>query len=146
MSHQKEVTQTATVDESNWRQELEYLDRILTDRPNEREEKEIVNSIIAEHDQIIRSIEEKIKQAKAALTDADLFISGGDKKQIQNKIEDLEYRLNEARGQRERSIRLGGGSIKTAASVDKQRGRWEELKKRRDTIERAQRVAKRSSW
>jgi hypothetical protein len=138
------IANTPTIDESNWRQELEQLDRLLTGRLTESEAKEYAKSELSKHDGVVNTIETEIAQARAvaASATATSYLSVGDRKRIADKIESLESQLDDARRLRERSIRLNGAGIKAAKECDKQRPRWLELRKRERDIEAARSIGR----
>jgi len=142
MSQQEAVVSAPPVDESKWRQELEYLDRLLTDRPNHSEAKQYAKTELAKHDGIVNNIETEIAQARAVAASATSYLSALDLKRIADKIEALEFQLSNANKLREQSIRKNGASIKDCKEADKQRPRWLELKKRRRDIEAARDIGK----
>ena len=146
MSHVSQQRESAvspnvpTVDESKWRQELEYLNRLLTSRPNESEAKAYAKSELAKHDGIVNTIETEIAQARAVAASASSFLSALDSKRIADKIENLEFQLENARKVREQSIRKNGASIKDCKEADKQRSRWVALKQRERDVEKARNI------
>jgi hypothetical protein len=124
-------------DESSWRQELEQLDRLLEGRATESEAKQYAKSELARHDAIVNTIETAIAETRAVEAAGSPYLSLTDRLRISRKMEALQYRLENAQKARERSIRLNGAGIKAAKDCDKQRPRWNELKKRRAAVEAA---------
>jgi len=142
MSQKNVVEEIPIVDESNWRQELEYLDRLLTGRFTEAEGKEHARNELAKHDAIIHTIETELAQINTAIASASSFIPSSEKKRIARRIGFLELQLANARTLRERSILQCGAGIRAAKDADKLRPRWAELRKREQTIEAARSIGK----
>lgn len=130
------------VDESSWKQELEQLDRLLTGRLTEGEAREYANSELAKHDEVVHFIEKQIAQAEQVLTEQSAFLSARDKKDVQNRIESLQYDLSIARKKREQSINKCGAGIKAAKDADKLRPRWQELRRRQQGIEKVRDITR----
>jgi hypothetical protein len=132
----------AIVDESNWRQELEYLDTLLTGRFTESEAKEHAKNELVRHDSIIHTIETEIAQTSAAVASASSFIPPSTQKRIARKVDSLELQLANARKLRERSILQSGGAIRDCKEADKLRPRWLDLRKREQSIQAARNIGK----
>lgn len=145
MSHvstQQERVSTPITDESNWKQEFEELDRRFQGMPTEAEAKENARTDLKKHDGIVNAIETELAQAQTALTSASAaFLAPTDKRDIQKKIESLDFQLEQAKRLRERSIRINGGRIKDAKEWAPERQRWLELTKRAHDIDRAKNIA-----
>jgi len=144
MSQQESAVSTNSpiVDESNWKQELESLNQLLTGRLTEPEAKAYAKSELVKHDGVVHTIETEIAQAKAVAASATSFLSPVDRKRIADRLESLEFDLGQARRLRERSIRLCGGSIRDCKEADKLRPRWLELRKRTHDIEAARNIGR----
>jgi hypothetical protein len=136
------IPSAPTVDESKWRQELEYLDRLLTGRLTEAEAKVYAKSELAKHERIVTIIETELSQARAVAAAATSYLSALDGKRIADKIEDLEFQLENARKLHQRSIRQNGAAIRDGKEADKHRPRWVELKKRERDIEAARSIGR----
>lgn len=140
---QQEAVSTPITDESHWKQEFEELDRRFQGMPTEGEAKENARTDLKKHDGLVNAIETEIAQAQTALTSASAaFLAPTDKRDIQRKIESLDFQLERAKRLRERSIKINGGRIKDAKEWAPKRQRWLELKKRADEIDRAKNIAR----
>lgn len=130
------------VDESSWKQELEQLDRLLTGRLTEAEAKQWAETELAKHGGVVHLIERQITQAEQVLNEQNAFLPRTDKRDIERKIESLQYDLSIARKKREASISKCGSGIRAARDADKFRPRWQELRRRQQGIEKARDVAR----
>jgi hypothetical protein len=143
MSRESAVTTNVpVVDESGWRQELDYLNRLLEGRPTEPEAKQQAKNELEKHDGVVNTIETEIAQVRALTASANSFLSPLDRKRLADRLEALEEQLREAHKLRERSIRKSGGAIKDCKEADKLRSRWLELKKRDRDIDAARSVGR----
>jgi hypothetical protein len=145
MTAKHSAVATPTQDDSNWRQELEYLDRLLTGRLTEPEAKAHAKNVIAKHDKRIGDLEAQIKQKGETLEAAGNFISSFEKKRGKQDIETLKDRLIDARKLRDQESRRLEAGIESAKSADRQRTRWEQLKARDKAINKAKRKMKEPS-
>jgi hypothetical protein len=82
MSQKSAPANKPIVDESNWRQELQYLDTLLTSRFTEAEAKEHAKNELVKHDGIIHTIETELVQISAAIATASSFIPASEKRRI----------------------------------------------------------------
>ena len=119
MSHasteQESPVSNPTINYLHWKQEFEELDRRFQGMSTEAEAKEIAKQELAKHNEAIKPIETELAKVRAVLTDPSAaFLSLRDKKDIQEKVESLEFQLEQAKKARERSIRLNGGRIRDA--------------------------------
>ena len=147
MSHvstqQESAVSNPTINESNWRQEFEELDRRFQAIPTVAEAKEIAKQELARHDEGVRKIENDLAQARAVLTGPSAaFLSSFDKNDVLKTIDSLEYQLQQAYSTRERSIRINGGRIRDAKEWAPKRERWLELRKRAQDIDRAKNIVR----
>jgi hypothetical protein len=130
------------VDESSWKQELEQLDRLLTGRLTEAEARGYAENELAKHDGVVHVIEKQIAQAQQVLSEQGAFLPRTDNRDIENRIESLQYDLSVARKKREQSINKCGAGIKAAKDADKLRPRWQELRRRQQGIDKARDIAR----
>lgn len=151
MSNKESVVEQSTkestvekpiLDESSWRQELEQLDRLLTGRLTEAEARGYAETELAKHDGVVHIIEKQIAQAEQVLSEQGTFLPRTEKKDIENRIEALQYDLSVARKKREQSINKCGAGIKAAKDADKLRPRWQELRRRQQGIEKVRDIAR----
>ena len=136
-------TDTPIVDDLRWRQDLEYLNRLLDGRLTESQAQAYADTELVKHDGVVNAIETELAQVRALVASATTFLGVSDRKRIADKIELLEYQLTNARKLRERSIRLNGAAIRDGKEADKQRPRWLELKKRERAVEAARNIGRR---
>jgi len=128
--------------ESNWKQEFEELDARFRGMFTVGEAKEHAKNELTKHDQIIKPIENRLKEARDILADSSAaFFSVSDKRAIGRTIESLEFDLGQAKKLREQSILKCGGLIKSVKEWEPKRKRWLELRKRSQDIERAKDMA-----
>ena len=137
----KEAVVTTAVDESGWKQELEYLDRLLVGRLTEDEAKEYAKHELSKHDGVVHSIETELTRVREVLTSTS-FLPRTERKRIEDRIESLESDVATARKRREQSILKCGAGIRAAKDADKLRPRWQELRKRQQAIESATNIAR----
>ena len=138
----KETVVENVVDESSWKQELESLDTLLTGRLTEAEAKDYAGNELAKHDGVVSTIEKRIAHAQQVLTEQRAFVSRTEKKNIEDRIESLQYDLSAARKKREQSILKCGAGIKAAKDADNFRSRWQELRRRQQGIDNARAFAR----
>lgn len=140
---EKESVVKPVVDESTWKEELRYLDTLLTGRLTESEAKNYAKSEQAKHDGVVKAIEKQIAQARSVLSsDTTSFLPSADRKRIADRIESLEFELATAKKLREQSILKCGAGIRTAKETDKLRDRWQELCDRQRKIGSALNIAR----
>jgi GrpB-like predicted nucleotidyltransferase (UPF0157 family) len=144
MSKSESVVDPPIVDESSWRQELEYLDRLLTGRLNEVEAKTYADTELTKHNRLVQALEKELLQVEHVLSTAEqsAFLPRAEKKDMLSRVESLKYDLAEARKRREQSILKCGAGIKAAKDCDKLRSRWRELREREKLLRRARDISR----
>jgi DNA repair exonuclease SbcCD ATPase subunit len=129
--------------EDNWRQELDELDRRLANQMTVEEAKLYSDGQADNHDKVVRQLENEIKHLKDLLLTPGLRqcvplregrnpVSGDtcDVCLFNRKLEAVTLKLQRANSEQQKSIRVCGGIIADAKTLEPLRPRWIELQKR----------------
>ena len=117
------------------RMELEDLDRRLREMPSTEQAEARLTDLQKSVDAEAKEIEAKIKECGKALEAPDL--TGLERTLVAQKAQALDEQLQEFRQRSDTKLRFAKGLVQTCREWNPKRERYEELKQRAATVERA---------